>query len=389
MKRILAFLLCLCLLLSACSGAPDPTDPTPENTTAPPDATEAVPDTTEAVPDTTEAAPDTTEAVPDTTEAVPDTTEAELKYRHPITGEWLAAPMTNRPIAISTNNYGAAQPVLGIAHADVVIEHTTEGGGYDTRMLAIYTDLDFKGQLGSIRSARTYSLDMAAMFDAPLIHCGGSAYAESQIKRTGHETIDQIYNSSYFYRDKDRLSAGYSSEHTLVTEPAKVLAALKAHKVDLTAPEDAYYGFDFADEVDLNGESAKEITMQYYNTSGKKTIFSYDATDGMYYGRQKWTSKQRDIADGNDGKPVPFKNILILQVKLTYADNNVNTYLKLTGEGEGYFACNGEIVKIKWSRASRNDPFTLTLADGTPITFGVGKTFISLLATRSPEISYK
>lgn len=383
MKRIIASLLCLCLLLSACGADPEPTEPTPENNTAP------VTDTTEAPPDTTQAPPDTTEASPETTEAPPETTEPELKYRHPITGEWLASPMTTRPVAISTNNYSPAQPVLGIGNADVVIEHTTEGGGYNTRMLAVYTDLNFKGQLGTIRSARTYSLDLAAVFNAPLVHCGGSVFADSQIKRTGYETLNQFYNSAYFYRDSDRIKAGYSSEHTLATEPDMVLKGLKANKIDMTAPEDAYYGFDFADEVDLKGDSAKEITIQYFDTNGKKTILSYDSSDGMYYGQQKWTSKQRDLIDGNTGDQVPFKNILVLKVKLTYAENKTNTFLKLTGEGEGYFACNGKIVKIKWSRDSASEPFAFTLADGTPINLGVGKTFISILPTRSPEVTYK
>ena len=52
-----------------------------------------------------------------------------------------------------------------------------------------------------------------------------------------------------------------------------------------------------------------------------------------------------------------------------------------TGTGTGYFACNGQIVEINWSRATVNDPFTFTLTNGNPVTFGVGATYIGVIPT--------
>ena len=86
MKKIIALLACLTMLLSmaACAGNEDKTNdtttaaPTTEapTTEATEDTTEATEDTTEATEDTTEATEDTTEATEDTTEATEDTTEA-------------------------------------------------------------------------------------------------------------------------------------------------------------------------------------------------------------------------------------------------------------------------------------------------------------------------
>jgi len=45
-------------------------------------------------------------------------------------------------------------------------------------------------------------------------------------------------------------------------------------------------------------------------------------------------------------------------------------------------------VEIKWSRASVNDPYTYTLADGTPLQLDVGTTYIAMVGTKYP-ISYK
>lgn len=373
MKKTIAVLLCLCLFLTACAKQPEQTEPSTTATTGEPTTEATTTPTTEA----------TTE--PTTT----PTTEPAILYRHPLTGEPLEAPCTTRPIAVSSNNYRAAQPVLGISHADIVFEHITEGLGTETRMLAIYTDLNFDDQLGSIRSARTYSLDLAAGFNAIFIHCGGSPMALDQISSTKYPTLDQYYNGKYFYRDQTRKAAGYAHEHTLVTEGKLLLEGLNAKKFNLTAPEDAYYGFDFSDEADLNGSAAANITIQYYNKSGKYTIMSYDKTDGMYYGTQKWSKKQAAIADGNTNDLVPFKNILILKTKITPDLNGVHVYMQLTGKGEGFLARDGEYIPIKWQRSSASDPFTITTEDGSAVTFGVGKTYVSVLPSTSPDVIFE
>ena len=377
MKKTISLLLCLCLFLSACGKQPEPTVPSTTPSTAAPTTEPTTAPTTEA----------TTEATTEPT-TVP-TTEPVLAYRHPITGEALAEPLTVRPVAISTNNYKAAQPVLGISHADIIFEHITEGLGSETRMLAVYTDLNFDDKLGSVRSARTYSVDLAASLNAIFVHCGGSSMGLEKISKSNYPSFDEYYNGNYFYRDSQRKAAGLAHEHTLVTEGNKLQKGLGTKKWDLTAKEDAYYGFDFSDEADLNGAAAENITIQYYNKNGKYTIMSYDKTDGMYYGTQKWSKKQAAVADGNSNDLVPFKNVLVIKTKVTGAGDGSHVYMKLTGEGDGFLARDGEYVAIKWQRASEKDPFAFTLADGTPVTFGVGKTYVSVLPSSSPDVIFE
>ena len=377
MKKTIALLLCLCLFLSACGKQPVPTVPSTTPSTAAPTTQPTTAPTTEA----------TTEATTEPT-TVP-TTEPVLAYRHPLTGEPLAEPLTVRPVALCTNNYKAAQPVLGISHADIIYEHITEGLGSETRMLAIYTDLNFDDKLGSVRSARTYSIDLASSLDAIYVHCGGSSMALDKLAKSKYPSLNEYYNGDYFYRDSERKAAGLKHEHTLVTEGNLLQKGLGTKNLDLTISEDAYYGFDFSDEADLNGEAAQNITIQYYNKNGKYTIMSYDKTDGMYYGAQSWGKKQGAIADGNTDDLVPFKNILIIKSKVTGAGDGSHVYMKLTGEGEGFLARDGEYVAIQWSRASEKDPFTFTLTDGTPVTFGVGKTFVSILPLTSPDVIFE
>lgn len=372
MKRILILLLCLSMLLSGCGAKePEPTQPPQTQPTAAP--------TTQS---TTEPA-----TVP-TTEAttVPTTVETEpiYLYRHPLTGEALQEPMLTRPVAVIINNISAAQPLHGIGGADILCEITAEGGGTITRLLGIFTDLEAAGKIGSIRSARTYMIDLARAFDAPIVHCGYSEYARAEINKTNYPSFNQFFYDDYFYRDQDRKNAGYALEHTLFAEGADLLKGLRENGFKMEIPEDKDYGLQFADETVLDGQSAKEITFRFYSASGKRTVMTYDESDGVYYGTQKWKSKTRKFTDANTGEDVPFKNVLLLYSKTT--TDGYRMFADLTGEGTGYYACGGKIVPIRWYREKGSDPFSYTLEDGTLLTLAAGKTYMGIIPTRYPDI---
>ena len=62
----------------------------------------------------------------------------------------------------------------------------------------------------------------------------------------------------------------------------------------------------------------------------------------------------------------------------THTNDDSTLVIDLLGEGDGYFACDGKIVPINWSRSAEGEPFVFTHEDGTPITFGVGNTYIAV-----------
>ena len=379
MKKTILILLCVCMLLASCGKQPEVTEPSTAATVEPTQAT------TEAT-----TAPTTEPSTEPTTEpATEPEEEVVLNYRHPLTGQPLAEPLAMRPVAVVTNNYRDAQPVLGIGNADIIYEHITEGLGGETRMLAIYTNLSFDDKLGSVRSARTYSVSVAMSYNAIFVHCGGSKQGLDKLSTSGIPDFDQFYNGNYFYRDKDRLAAGIANEHSLVTEGNMLQSGIGTKKWTLTIPEDAYYNMDFTNEADLKGDTANTVTIQYYNRNGKYTVMTYDKNDGMYYGTQSWYKKQAAIADDNTGDQVPFKNIVVLKTKLTRDEDGSHVYMNLVGTGDGYLVRDGQYIAIKWHRASEKQPFTYTTTDGQPVTFGVGKTFVSLLPTSSPEVIFE
>ena len=367
MKRFLTLLIAVCLLLCACGVTSDIPYQTIPKITDP--STEV-----------------TTEA---TTEATTESTDPPILYHHPLTGEPLDAAYTGRPTAVVINNIKACLPQFGISAADMMYEFETEGG--ITRYLAIFTDLDNVGSIGPVRSARTYFNNISTSYNIPLIHCGGSSKALSGMYDDANKLedwvhIDQMSNGSYFFRDKDRRSQGYALEHTLFTTGEKLIEALASKKLNTTNENGTDYGLQFAETLTLNGEAANKVTVTF---RGKKTTtMTYDAVSGLYKAGQY----DRDHIDAGTGETMSYRNVLILQAKqwLKSDGKYSRSYYNLIGEGEGYFACDGQIVPIKWSRGSVTDPFVYTLADGTPLTLGIGTSYVGVIGTSgSAGVAYE
>lgn len=358
MKRIVTLLIVVCLLLCACG----PTYEVPYASTT--QGTEA------STPD-------------ETTEGTTAPTEPELLYQHPLTGEPLSAPYTGRPTGVVINNIKACLPQYGISGADMIYEFETEGG--ITRMLAIYTDLQSVGNIGPVRSARSYFNNISASYDIPLVHCGGSRTAlagmyDKTNKLSKWDHIDQAYNGSYFFRDKERREQGYALEHTLFTTGEDLIAVLAKKGYDTITENGVDYGLQFAKDISLNGSAANKVTVTF---RGKKTTtLTYNSTTGLY----KASQYKKDHVDAGTNETMAYRNVLVLVSKQTRASDGKYTrsYYDLIGEGKGYFACNGEIVPIKWTRKNVTSQFAYTLADGTPLTLGVGKTYVGVVDVKSP-----
>lgn len=363
MKRIIALLLVLCLLLCACGKKQDAVETTGDTT----------PSTSDTVPQ------DTTEETQETTEAIKEI------YYHPLTGEALEEPWSGRATAVMINNYPEAMPQCGTSQVDILCEVEVESS--ITRCLAVFSDLSDVGYIGSIRSARTPFCSLAASFDAPLVHCGGSNYAlnaqygASTDKIPNWMHIDEIPNPRYFFRNQDRLNADYAFEHTLFTTGESLMKALEDFEYN-TPTEKTSFGFEFQEGIQLDGEKAEEITITFKGS--KTTKMAYDAATGLY----KMFQHRQDNVDGNSGKVLTFKNILVLYTEMWLSPNGVNVFHETLGSGEGYAAVNGQIVPILWSRPTVTDPYTYTLADGTPLVLDVGTTYLALVGAKHP-IAYQ
>lgn len=364
MKRIAALLLAVMLLLTACAKTPDPTEPSTEATTAPTETT--------------------TEA---TTQPTETTQAPEAQYHNPLTGEPLEEPIMERPYAVVMNNIYDAQPMHGVGQADIFYEYMVDGlSGGITRCLALFTDVGQVEKIGSIRSARTYNISLARSYQALFAHAGGSTMADSLLKSGVVNDLDAgKASSNIFYRDQDRLNSGYALEHTMFTSGEKLMAYAQQLGYHASLPQPYDVGLTFDDDAELKGDRAYEITVRFRSSNGKGSFFTYDAQKGTYTMVQEFYGRhQRDFIDANTDEQVEFRNVMVLHATSTLDSDGYHIYTQLTGEGTGYFARDGKLVSIRWERETEDDPFSYYLEDGTPISLGVGSTYIGIVPPDSP-----
>lgn len=330
---------------------------------------------------TTEA---TTEATTEpTTEATTEPTEPPVLYRHPLTGEPVEEPVTDRIFAVSISNVRDALPHIGVNDCDIFFEMFI-APGY-VRGLALYTDIENVSQIGSVRSTRINFADIAKGYDAFIAHAGGSQLVLNYVYNSGvdHKNIDTSSVSAYSFRDFERHKS-WSWEHCLfVNGPGlKEWAGTEGYRVN--HEEEKTYGLNFVDGGAMEaGDTANTVNIgMRFHGSKKDTVMIYDSETGEYI----YNQYGMEMHDGHTDAVESFKNVFVLKVNAHSYD--IYTVAELLGSGEGYYACDGRIIPIKWIRENDTDPFTFTMPDGSPLYQNVGRSYINL-APLDSEITWE
>ena len=157
MKRMIAWILMLTLLLSGCGGKKTYVDDNVANT-----APEAM------VEETASAAETVQETVEEPQEETTVPTEPEV-FRNPLNGEVLDAPFTGRIFANTVSNLQENMPHVGVHHADVVMEMYVNMSNV-VRCLALFSDIEKVDAIGSTRSTRPIFNDIAQHYDLILTY---------------------------------------------------------------------------------------------------------------------------------------------------------------------------------------------------------------------------
>lgn len=364
MKRRIAALLAaamLALSLTACGGSGDAQ---PE--TKPTDGTLVSPEPTQN--------PEASAPV-ETPEQSPEPSAYNGPI-HPLTGEAVEEEIAqNRPVAVMLNNLKQAMPQLGNSQADIIYEVLAEGG--ITRMLVVYQSVDGVGLIGSVRSARTYYLELALGHDALYLHAGGSPDAYDKIKAwnvTAFDCVNGPYEGTLFWRDQNRIKNN-GRVHSVVTSGETIQKLLPTYGVRLEHEEGYAYEMQFADDgTPAAGEAAEKITVPF--SSYKTGVFEYDAEAGKYLVGEYGSA----YVDGNSGAQVAVTNVLVLKTKCSAisGDDAGRITVDLT-EGDGWFACGGRIIPIRWSKDGVNGQLVYETSAGEPVTLGVGTSYVSII----------
>lgn len=360
MKRLIALMLTLTLLLCGCGAKGEP----------------AVTEAPAAVPETT-AAPT---AEPTTEPTTVPTTEPAPVYVNPLNGEILDAPFTGRIFANTVSNLADNIPHVGVVKADMLIECYVNMDSV-VRCLALFTDIDSVDAIGSTRSTRPMFNAIAQHYDLILSHAGGSDQALKDAKDRGVENFNidawAVASTGASYRDKERKGA---YENTLYGIGSGIKAYAEAQGCPMTLERD--YGFSFTDDgTPAEGVEAKDISITLtYKKAKKETRMVYDESTGKYafnqYGQVMTDLKTEEVE--------AFRNVIVMYADIT--TTGIYHIADFTAGGTGYFACGGKLIPITWSCAGDKEPFRFFTESGEPLELGRGNTYMAICTPESPVV---
>ncbi len=291
----------------------------------------------------------------------------------------------HRPLGVMIENHENSRPQSGVSNADVVYEAVAEGG--ITRFLAFYYCQD-GGQLGPVRSARTYFLDYASEYgDYPLYaHVGGAnqpgpANALSQINDyewTGYNDMNQFsIGFPTFWRDYDRLGHPAATEHTMYSTAQKLWDfAAKERELsnvskDGTAWDEDFVKYQFINDA-IFSERPKSQTAHLEFWTGDANYYIdwvYDPKTNLY----KRSNGGKPQTDRNNNKQLAAKNIVVLLMREQSAndgyENNIHLLYKNKGSGKAIVFQNGKQISATWQKNSRTSRTIVKDATGKEIKF--------------------
>ena len=327
--------------------------------------------------------------VPETTEVVTEPTTVPTEppvYRNPLNGEILEEPYTGRIFAHTITNTQDALPHVNAVKADILVEAYVSRGV--VRCLGLYTNIGEVEAIGSSRSTRLLFNQLAHIYDAVLIHAGGSGMVleDAEYKQLDHFNIDSLYRQAdplaqkVGYRDKQYRR--YAPNDLFGYGPG-IVEYVEAQGVRTTQPADKEYYLNFVDDATpVDGEAADEITI-WYGKNTKNTVMKYNPSTGKY----EYNQYGKVMKDQITGEVEAFNNVLILEA--SFYENYIYTEATFQCGGEGYYACGGKIIPIVWECDQARNPFRIMTLDGEPLNVNVGNTYMSIIGFPTENVAWK
>ncbi len=259
-------------------------------------------------------------------------------YDHRLDGTKINLENSDLFIAgVMIENHVDARPQSGLSRARIVYEILAESD--ITRFLAIFDLADNLEQIGPVRSARPYYIDIASEYGAIYAHSGGSNAALNRLKYDKFVTnLDEFfgYNTAYFWRDINRYAP-----HNLYTSTNLLMEAKDHYNVSSDAD---FRSWKFKDGQP-NSESNTEIKIDYSGAPSYQVIWKYIKDTNRY---ERWQNKTRHV--DIDGSVVEADNVIIQYATMKILDEVGRKDIKLIGSGECLIFRDGLNIEGTWQK---------------------------------------
>ncbi|MBU2632420.1 DUF3048 domain-containing protein [Patescibacteria group bacterium] len=301
----------------------------------------------------------------------------------------------HRPLGIMIENHENSRPQSGLSFADVIYEVVAEGG--ITRFLPVYYCND-AGQVGPVRSARTYFLDFISEYGSnPLYaHVGGAntpgpANALGQIGDYGWGNYNDLNQFAIgfpvFWRDYQRLGHPTQTEHTMYSK-TRMLWEYAAKNRKLTQVDEdkntwdkKFVSYGFKEDASSKGSIAS-IHLEFWSSMPDYFVdWKYDIKTNSYLRK----SGGQNHMDRNTNKQIIAKNIVVLSMIESNAndgyDQGTHLLYRTKGTGKATIFMDGKKITGTWKKSSREGRTIITDNSGKEIQFNRGLIWFEVLPT--------
>jgi hypothetical protein len=300
-------------------------------------------------------------------EVIQEEVVKELPYHFPLTGVGSETKTDGRAVAVMINNHPKARPQSGLNKADIVYELLAEGDV--TRFLAVFQS-EKPENMGPVRSARDYYIDLAKGLDALFIAHG---YSEEARKLLESDFVDNlngmVYDGTLFKRASFR-----EAPHNSYITYTNVLkgAEEKNYSMKQSPPE-----FQFLSEEDSKsvlGDEANSVKVSYSASGVFNSTYEYDGSVGKY---KRYSNGEQTI-DYETKEPILVDNLFIIETSHQVVDDAAHKAIDLQSGGSGYLLQKGKVMEVEWKN---DNGLIVPIRDGKVVPFVQGKTWVNVVPT--------
>lgn len=264
----------------------------------------------------------------------------EPRNQFPLTGEFTDESTEQRAVAVMVNNHPQARPQSGLSEADLVYEMLAEGD--ITRFLAIFQSEE-PSQIGPIRSARDYYIEMAKGLDCLYVCHGNSPEAKTMLDKGYIDNLNGLYyDGTLFQRSDDR-----KAPHNSYISFADILKGAKEKGYEMKGAPEPLAFLTKEEAVGIQGESALKAEISY-GLKEYDVEYEYDATDKKY----KRYSNGEQTVEYKSHNPILLDNILIIEADHQVIDEKGRRKIDLKSGGKGYLLQRGKVNEVEWVNES-------------------------------------
>ncbi|PLR86497.1 DUF3048 domain-containing protein [Bacillus sp. V33-4] len=292
--------------------------------------------------------------------------ETSFSEYYPLTGIGSEEATDGRAVAVMVNNHPAARPQSGLNKADIVYEVLAEGGV--TRLLAIFQS-EKPENIGPVRSAREYYIELAKGYDSLFIAHGYSPDAKSMLDKGYIDHLNGMAYDGTLFQRADFRKAPHNSYITFGN-------IMKGAEENLFPMNESPGSLQFYTEKELDTISGEDAQSAMISYSSEDFNSSYEYDDQL--GKYKRYSSGEQTVDYVTEEPVLIDNIFIVETEHAIVDDAGRREIDLTSGGRALLLQKGKRKEVEWKNV---DGKILPFIAGSAAPLVPGKTWINIVPT--------